>query len=103
MIHWMVMYPYELRKFLKVHKNNFVVKNTRQLFEMSVSNVYCDIGNFGLLNIFTGSTIEKCGNVGPGDELLSINGIDVSQMTRIDTWTLMKKLPEGEVILRIRR
>lgn len=51
----------------------------------------------------SGGAAEKCGQLNAGDELIEINKVNVSIMSRIDAWTLMKKLPEGAVIIKIRR
>nr|XP_024213998.1 uncharacterized protein LOC106682051 [Halyomorpha halys] len=52
--------------------------------------------------IFTGGCAEKCGNLFAGDELLSVNNIDLCQLSRIEAWALMKRLPDGEVNLNVR-
>lgn len=52
---------------------------------------------------FLGGSAEKCGKLIAGDQLLEINKTDVSLMSRIDVWMLMKKLPEGTVTIKLRR
>lgn len=52
---------------------------------------------------FKGGAAEKCGQLNAGDELIEINNVNVTSMSRIDAWTLMKKLPEGAVVIKIRR
>lgn len=52
--------------------------------------------------IFTGGAAEKQGQLKAGDELLAVAGSDVTNMTRIEAWTLMKKLPSGPVTISIR-
>uniref|UniRef100_T1HCG9 PDZ domain-containing protein n=1 Tax=Rhodnius prolixus TaxID=13249 RepID=T1HCG9_RHOPR len=52
--------------------------------------------------IFTGGCAEKSGLVYAGDELLTVNGHDVSGLSRIEAWALMKRLPDGRVTLAIR-
>uniref|UniRef100_A0A146LUS4 Pro-interleukin-16 n=1 Tax=Lygus hesperus TaxID=30085 RepID=A0A146LUS4_LYGHE len=52
--------------------------------------------------IFTGGCAEKCGQLYAGDELLSVNNIDLSELSRIEAWALMKRLPDGKVHLNIR-
>lgn len=52
--------------------------------------------------IFTGGCAEKSGNLQAGDELLSVNNTDVTKMSRIEAWGLMKRLPNGGVTLTIR-
>lgn len=51
----------------------------------------------------TGGAAEKCGKLQAGDEILGVNDIDVNKMTRIEVWGMMKKLPEGEVLLTIHK
>ncbi|XP_046398029.1 serine/arginine repetitive matrix protein 2-like isoform X2 [Ischnura elegans] len=53
--------------------------------------------------IFTGGAAEKHGGLHVGDELLVVNGIDVTPLSRIEAWGIMKKLPDGMVSLTIRR
>ncbi|GLV43023.1 big bang [Carabus blaptoides fortunei] len=53
--------------------------------------------------IFTGGAAEKCGQLSSGDELMKVNDTEVHNMTRIEVWSLMKKLPDGKVTLTIRR
>ncbi|XP_017779557.1 PREDICTED: uncharacterized protein LOC108564876 isoform X2 [Nicrophorus vespilloides] len=53
--------------------------------------------------LFTGGTADKCGKLKVGDEIIDVNGINVTNMPRIDVWSLMKKLPDGDVILKVRR
>lgn len=57
----------------------------------------------GDMNACTGGAAEKCGQLQPGDKLLAINGVDVTSMSRIDAWALMKKLPEGNITLSVQR
>lgn len=45
--------------------------------------------------VFVGGPAEKCGKLEVGDELASVNGIDVSFMSRFEAWNVLKKLPEG--------
>ncbi|XP_014243541.1 uncharacterized protein LOC106663317 [Cimex lectularius] len=52
--------------------------------------------------IFTGGCAEKCGQLFAGDELISVNNIDLSELSRIEAWALMKRLPDGKVHLNIR-
>jgi hypothetical protein len=37
-----------------------------------------------------------------GDELLSVNGTEVTSMSRIEAWGLMKRLADGKVVLTVR-
>uniref|UniRef100_A0A1B6G6F8 PDZ domain-containing protein n=1 Tax=Cuerna arida TaxID=1464854 RepID=A0A1B6G6F8_9HEMI len=52
--------------------------------------------------IFTGGCAEKSGQLFAGDELLSVNGTDVTSMSRIEAWGLMKRLSDGKVVLSLR-
>uniref|UniRef100_A0A1B6L2T4 PDZ domain-containing protein n=2 Tax=Graphocephala atropunctata TaxID=36148 RepID=A0A1B6L2T4_9HEMI len=52
--------------------------------------------------IFTGGCAEKSGQLFGGDELLSVNGTDVTSMSRIEAWGLMKRLSDGKVVLSLR-
>lgn len=52
--------------------------------------------------IFTGGCAEKSGELFAGDELLSVNGTDVTTMSRIEAWGLMKRLADGKVVLSVR-
>ncbi|KAG9435384.1 hypothetical protein HZU67_03369 [Apis mellifera carnica] len=62
------------------------------------------LGNRPLLikKIFTGGAAEKTGALKAGDQLLQVNGYDVTRMSRIEAWSLMKKLHDGEVNLLVR-
>lgn len=53
--------------------------------------------------LFTGAAADKSGQLRPGDELMEINGMDVTNMSKLDVWSRMKKLADGEVILKVRR
>ncbi|XP_066996671.1 uncharacterized protein bbg isoform X2 [Anabrus simplex] len=52
--------------------------------------------------IFTGGAAEKHGQLSAGDELLVMNGKDLTVMSRIEAWSLMKRLPDGNVTLTVR-
>ncbi|RZF43896.1 hypothetical protein LSTR_LSTR007232 [Laodelphax striatellus] len=52
--------------------------------------------------IFTGGCAEKSGQLFAGDELLLVNGTDVTTMSRIEAWSLMKRLADGKVTLSLR-
>uniref|UniRef100_A0A8D9DQK3 Pro-interleukin-16 n=1 Tax=Cacopsylla melanoneura TaxID=428564 RepID=A0A8D9DQK3_9HEMI len=49
--------------------------------------------------IFTGGCAEKNGQLRAGDEILAINQIPVSDMSRIEAWSMLKKLNDGSVHL----
>lgn len=38
-----------------------------------------------------------------GDELVSVNTVDVTGMARIEAWNFLKKLPDGTVSLVLRQ
>lgn len=50
----------------------------------------------------TGGAAEKTAALTAGDQLLEVNGIDVTRMARIEAWSLMKKLSDGEANLLVR-
>lgn len=50
----------------------------------------------------TGGAAEKTGALKAGDLLLEVNGNDVTRMSRIEAWSFMKKLHDGEVNLLVR-
>lgn len=53
---------------------------------------------------FLGGAAEKCGGLKVRDEMLSVNDIDVTSMSRFEVWTIMKKLPDDTaILLRVRR
>jgi len=53
--------------------------------------------------IFTGGAASKNGVLRVGDQIITVNGCDVTVMSRIEAWNLMKKLPDGVVTLVIRQ
>lgn len=53
--------------------------------------------------IFSGGAASKSETLRVGDQILSVNGCDVTSMSRIEAWNLMKKLPDGNVTLVIRQ
>lgn len=50
-----------------------------------------------------GGAASKNGTLRVGDQIISVNGCDVTSMSRIEAWNLMKKLPDGAVSLVIRQ
>lgn len=62
--------------------------------------MYVSLSN--LLIIYSGGSAEQCGQILAGDELVSVNDIDVTGMSRTEAWNLMKRLVNGTVILGIR-
>uniref|UniRef100_V5GWN1 PDZ domain-containing protein 2 n=1 Tax=Anoplophora glabripennis TaxID=217634 RepID=V5GWN1_ANOGL len=53
--------------------------------------------------IFTGGAADKNGQLKVGDEILFINDISFSNLSRMEAWTIMKKVPEGNVSIHIFR
>lgn len=53
--------------------------------------------------IFSGGAADKSGFLKVGDEIVSINSVDVTKMARIEAWNYLKKLPDGTVTLNIRQ
>lgn len=56
-----------------------------------------------LLLYLLGGAADKCGELKVGDELLAINDVKVRNLSRIETWSLMKKLPDGSISIHIHR
>ncbi|KAK3586393.1 hypothetical protein CHS0354_030910 [Potamilus streckersoni] len=53
--------------------------------------------------IFKGGPAEQCGLLKVKDEILSVNGEDITKMRHSDAWNHLKFLPDGEIKLVIRR
>ncbi|XP_050313476.1 uncharacterized protein LOC126748354 [Anthonomus grandis grandis] len=53
--------------------------------------------------IFAGGAADKGGELRVADEILSINKINFQVLSRIEAWTLMKKIPDGESTVEIFR
>lgn len=56
-----------------------------------------------LLSSLIGGCAAKSGLLMAGDELVSLNNVDVTTMSRTEAWSLMKRLEPGQVVLNIRR
>ena len=64
----------------------------------------CDVSaEHHFVNLILAGLAEKCGELCVGDELLAINEISLTNLSRIEAWSLMKKLPDGEVSIHIYR
>lgn len=50
-----------------------------------------------------GGAADKGSVLQVGDELLSVNSMDLTAMARIEAWNFLKKLPDGTVSLIIRQ
>lgn len=50
-----------------------------------------------------GGAADKGGVLKVGDELVSVNTVDVTGMARIEAWNFLKKLPDGTVTLVLRQ
>nr|XP_020039785.1 pro-interleukin-16 [Castor canadensis] len=53
--------------------------------------------------IFKGATSEQSDTVQPGDEILQLAGNTVQGLTRFEAWNVIKALPDGPVIVVIKR
>lgn len=53
--------------------------------------------------VFSGGAADKGGILKVGDELVSVNTVDVTSMARIEAWNFLKKLPDGTVSLVLRQ
>lgn len=51
--------------------------------------------------IFKGGAADREGTLKAGDELISVNGQSLNNMTRTEAWNYMKKLPDGLVTLTV--
>lgn len=51
----------------------------------------------------SGGAADKGGILKVGDELVSVNTVDVTSMARIEAWNFLKKLPDGTVSLVLRQ
>lgn len=53
--------------------------------------------------IFTGGAADKNGVLEVGDEILAVNTVDITRMTRLEAWNFMKKLNDGNQVVLIRK
>ncbi len=55
------------------------------------------------MNYLIGGPADKEGTLASGDEVISVNDNSVNNMTRTEAWNFLKKLPDGPVVLIIKR
>ena len=55
------------------------------------------------LCVTAGGPAEKCGQLKVKDEIISVNGVDFTNMRHYEAWNHLKFLDDGEIRLRIRR
>lgn len=53
--------------------------------------------------VSAGGPAEKCGQLKVKDEIISVNGVDFTNMRHYEAWNHLKFLDDGEIRLRIRR
>jgi len=53
--------------------------------------------------LFAGGAADKSGKLKAGDEILYVNKINFQNLSRIEAWSQMKKIPEGEVKIEVFR
>jgi C-terminal processing protease CtpA/Prc len=54
-------------------------------------------------SLLPGATSEQSDTVQPGDEILQLAGNTVQGLTRFEAWNVIKALPDGPVIVVIKR
>ena len=53
--------------------------------------------------IFTGGSAHRNGSLRIGDEIIMVNGMDCTKLSRVEVWNFMKKLDQGATNFWIRR
>lgn len=53
--------------------------------------------------MLAGGAADKNGTLKVGDEILSVNSVDVTRMTRLEAWNYMKKLSDGHQTVVVRQ
>merc|ERR1719384_2643139 len=53
--------------------------------------------------IFTGGAADKNGILKVGDEILFVNNVDITRMTRLGAWNFMRKLNDGSQVVVVRQ
>ena len=50
-----------------------------------------------------GGAADKNGILKVGDEILFVNNVDITRMTRLEAWNFMKKLNDGSQVVVVRQ
>ena len=55
------------------------------------------------MKYFPGGAADKNGILKVGDEILFVNNVDITRMTRLEAWNFMKKLNDGSQVVVVRQ
>lgn len=66
-------------------------------------SVFSNVQYINNVTLSAGGAADKGGILKVGDELVSVNTVDVTSMARIEAWNFLKKLPDGTVSLVLRQ